>query len=184
MNKNGTYFVDPTLGKLLDQFLAERRESTDGGGWAQITDDDLRALHDVLECLVEMKCEGDADGDRPIEWDLTNRRTHHRMRYRPIPYFHSLDEMPKLDAIQAALNLHHVMTMNYDIAHGDLQHYHNHIEHKLREAREILETEERIHQAHEDSLEHCPQCHPGRLRPQLGGGVKCDNEECDYWFCH
>lgn len=141
MNKNGTYFVDPTLGKLLDKFLAERRESTDGDGWAQITDEDLGALHDVLECLVEMKCEGDADGDRPIEWDLTNRRTHHRMHYRPVPYSHRLNDLEGEEEVDGKLKLLSAISMNHRLASEDMNRLLSGLDYTLLEEKRAMQEE-------------------------------------------
>lgn len=36
----------------------------------------------------------------------------------------------------------------------------------------------------ENTDELCPDCANGRLRPQIGGGVKCDGPDCIYWFCY
>lgn len=81
----------PRLYSMIDGFLQERRESH-GGGWAQITGDDVKQLSSIIDALVKLKCEKDADGDCPIEWDLTNRRTHQRSHYIQIPYDRKLDD--------------------------------------------------------------------------------------------
>jgi len=35
----------------------------------------------------------------------------------------------------------------------------------------------------EKNAETCPNCSTGKLRGASGGGVKCNNPECEYWFC-
>ena len=72
------------LDALIDLFLAEHRESD--GGYARITPGDLDLLHDIIRELIELKCDEDPDGDRPIEFTIVNRRTHEPMHYAPVPY--------------------------------------------------------------------------------------------------
>lgn len=59
----------------IDSFLAERRKSE--GGYALITDQDVKDLSGIIRGLIELKCERDPDGDLPIQFALCNRRTHH-----------------------------------------------------------------------------------------------------------
>ena len=73
------------LDGLIDRFLEDHRDSH-RGGWAQITPEDVANLRELIQWLIELKCEPDADGDYPIEVHLVNRRTHERMHYRPTPY--------------------------------------------------------------------------------------------------
>jgi len=35
----------------------------------------------------------------------------------------------------------------------------------------------------ENDAEPCPECSTGKLRGASGGGVKCNNPDCWYWFC-
>ena len=73
------------LKKKIDDFLKPRRRS-DGGGWAKITTDDVTQLEDIVQALIKAKCHPDDDGDRPIEFMIINRRTHHSMPYCALPY--------------------------------------------------------------------------------------------------
>jgi hypothetical protein len=71
--------------EMVDAFLAEQRKSY-GGGWAQVTDSDEEDLRDIVDALIRRKCQPDADGDRPFEFELVNRRKNERMRFVQMPY--------------------------------------------------------------------------------------------------
>lgn len=73
------------LDNMIVEFLEDHRESH-RGGWARITPRDVTLLRDIIDQLVKLKCEKDADGDYPIEVRVVNRRTHERMHYSPVPY--------------------------------------------------------------------------------------------------
>lgn len=70
----------------IDAFLSKRRRSSRGGGWAEVEDKDIEDLREIAETLISLKCETDADGDYPIEIEITNRRTHMRSHFQPVPY--------------------------------------------------------------------------------------------------
>lgn len=74
------------LHKKIDAFLSKRRRSRGGGGWAEVEDKDIEDLREIAETLISLKCETDADGDYPIEIEITNRRTHMRSHFQPVPY--------------------------------------------------------------------------------------------------
>jgi len=78
--------MHPDLETLLADFLAEHREGDGGGGWAEITPDDVDKLRGILNLLIELKCDKDADGDYPIEARLINRRVNERLSYWALPY--------------------------------------------------------------------------------------------------
>lgn len=94
--------------KALNKFLAERRISD--GGYAPVTDEDMKQLDDLMYELVQAKCGADPDGDRPIECTLVNRKTHERLHYFPIPYGH------KLKNFEAMRNRISLLMTNLDMA--------------------------------------------------------------------
>jgi hypothetical protein len=57
----------------INEFLAERKESSPGGGWAPVTQDELQELNAIIHDLIELKYEYDADHDLPVTWGLTDR---------------------------------------------------------------------------------------------------------------
>ena len=130
--------MDDRLFFLITTFLAEERKSE--GSWAPVTDEDMDGLHDIIERLIELKFEEDCDGDHPVEWKLINRTTHHRMHYRPLRYDHHIEdhEMTPRERIDAELNLHQAVTLNFNIATQDMERYHRHIENTHREKKRKL----------------------------------------------
>lgn len=106
------------LHRRIDKFLAERRASGPGGGWAAITVQDIVDLDSIIRTLVTYKCAQDADGDRPVEWLLVNRRVEWLPRFRPLPYRH--DEHNEDDYIDTAL-------YNLMIATSEVQHVMDHV---------------------------------------------------------
>ncbi len=110
------------LENKINKFLSERRVS-EGGGWSQITPQDILDLRDIINSLIQEKCEEDADGDLPIEFELINRRTHERLQFDPIPYYGTLkseDTPENLDWIQRLL------MCNLEIATSKLSQFHKH----------------------------------------------------------
>lgn len=107
--------------KRLDQFLAEKRSSK-GGGWAQVTPEDLKMLGEVLKHLIAEKCERDADGDFPIEYHLVNRRTTKSLNYRPLPYqlFQERRVCSPQEKLERAKEVFEVAMYNLRIAQGEL----------------------------------------------------------------
>ena len=69
------------LNKMISQFLSETRKSV-AGGWADISDEDMIRLDEIIYKLIELKCQKDADGDYPINYSLVNRRIQ-RFAIRP-----------------------------------------------------------------------------------------------------
>lgn len=68
----------------VKEFLAKHRESN--GGYAEITERDMVALHRLLVRLIEAKCDPDPDRDYPVEFTLVDRRRFGRLSYRPVSY--------------------------------------------------------------------------------------------------
>lgn len=71
------------VGKI-STFLSEKHESS--GGWAKVTFEDFVKLGDIIQDLIEMKCDRDVDGDLPIEFKLTDRTKFERTNFCSIPY--------------------------------------------------------------------------------------------------
>jgi len=52
----------------IEDFLAVYRKSSSGlGGFAEITEEDVDQLYDIIGDLIKLKCEADPDGNYPIE---------------------------------------------------------------------------------------------------------------------
>jgi len=86
------------LDRLIDRFLAERRES-DAGGWAPVTLADIERLHIILNKIIRMKWGADPDGDRPINWQLIDRTKFEPMHYDPVPYEHQVEGAAKFERL-------------------------------------------------------------------------------------
>lgn len=95
----------------IGSFLADRRKSR--GGWAEITDRDVEILQEIIQELIEAKCEPDPDGGLPIDFILVNRFTHERIRYEPIPNIKQPESLRDLEpAFEVAMH-------NLSMAHND-----------------------------------------------------------------
>ena len=78
--------------KLLNQiekFLSERKKSA--GGWAPVSNDEIKQLYNIINLLIEEKYEEDVDGDLPVEVEVINRHLYQRMDFRPVPYRHKIE---------------------------------------------------------------------------------------------
>lgn len=64
--------MDAQIEKLLETFLAERREVIDGG-WAEVTGEDMAQLEHILILMLQAKFARDVDGDLPVGFALVNR---------------------------------------------------------------------------------------------------------------
>jgi len=77
--------VDAVLIKKITEFLLSPRKSQ-RGGWADVTQEDVHQLWDIIFRLVELKFQRDADGDLPIEWNLVNRHETYGVPFVPVRY--------------------------------------------------------------------------------------------------
>ena len=77
------------LNNLFVNFLKKKGKSD--GGWAEVSDDDIDDLHEIMEELLVLKYEEDADGDLPIEFVITNRNTHESNNFLRTQYTHKLN---------------------------------------------------------------------------------------------
>lgn len=96
--------------KLLERiskFLEERKES-DCDGWAPVAFEEMKDLCGIVEDMIRMKWEADADGDVPVEFDLVDRTRFERSHFRPQPYEHKAETLDaKDDCLDIALlNMH------------------------------------------------------------------------------
>lgn len=81
----------------INNFLDQPRKSQ--GGYAEITDEDVMALNQIIALLIQAKCESDPDGDYPIDWKLIDRRKCWPMHYSPVPYGHKAKNQQDLEEI-------------------------------------------------------------------------------------
>lgn len=82
---------EPTRKQLdaeIDEFLKARRQSSRGGGFAEIEREDVVQLESIINKLVRLKSEVDADGAVTIECGLVDRQRFQRSHYQPVPYPH------------------------------------------------------------------------------------------------
>ena len=73
--------------ELLPKFLEEPRKTKDGG-YAPVSDEDLKMLGKLFHAIIEAKFERDVDWDLPLEWTITNRHTHMSPSFVAVPYSH------------------------------------------------------------------------------------------------
>ena len=100
-----------SMDTLIDRFLEDHRECEAGGGYAQITQEDINRLHEIVWKLIELKCDRDADGDLPVQFKIVNRRTHEGLAYMAVPHREGRDEddneiemVPFTDMLQILLS--------------------------------------------------------------------------------
>jgi hypothetical protein len=102
----------------INNFLAERKESSPGGGWAPVTQIELEQLRGILDTLIELKYEHDADHDLPLRVTITNRTMFKMGPYSPI--YHNKPYHPYTEAQIASLNLTRAIS-NMSIAAGEVK---------------------------------------------------------------
>lgn len=111
------HFMSSVPAKLqakLENFLATRSESE--GGYAPVSSQDERNLHEILNALIAAKFEEDPDGDLPINFVLVNRTREQSFHYRPLPRTpHNDDDMD----LKAVTNLLRQTSSNVEIANRD-----------------------------------------------------------------
>jgi hypothetical protein len=72
--------------EMVDKFLKERRMSMPGGSWAEVTDQDIEDLYNLIDIIIDAKCQKDCDGDQTIQVRLVNRRKEYMPSFVPVPY--------------------------------------------------------------------------------------------------
>lgn len=88
-----------TVFQKLTDFLQERRVSS--GGYAEITERDIKDLYQLIDAIIVAKCAPDPDGDYPIDFKLIDRTKYWPMHYLPEPYDHELKNVE--DGLDTAL---------------------------------------------------------------------------------
>ena len=76
---------------LMDElclFLKDRRESPPGGGYAPVTDGDMAGLGRIIELLISLKWDEDADGDPPVGFALCNYHVERKLHPQMISRVH------------------------------------------------------------------------------------------------
>lgn len=114
--------------ELLANFLAEHRESKDGG-WATMGPEDLRDLYELLKAIIFAKWAGDADGWRPVVVDITDRTKHITPAWMPQPRYTNpgaltvalSNLMIALDAVNLCLRLGHEIESELAVAALELR---------------------------------------------------------------
>lgn len=101
---------------LIHRFLENHRECSAGGGWAQITDEDITRLYEIIGELIALKCDKDADGDLPIEFEVINRRTHERSHYTAVPYREGRDKNDNEIEVIPFMDMMQILLLNLGIA--------------------------------------------------------------------
>ncbi len=93
-----------TLLRRIDTFLAERSKAS--SGYAPVGEGDIDALHDIVNRLLELKYEGDMDGDLPVTVILADRTQFERPHVVMVPYSHQAPEAQQVERLLEAARLH------------------------------------------------------------------------------
>jgi len=102
----------------INNFLAERKESSPGGGWAPVTQKEIEAMYDIINALIELKYEYDADHDLPMTVRLLDRTMFKSSFYDPMFQDKAFDGYTEADV--AKLNLGRAV-MNVGIAADEVK---------------------------------------------------------------
>jgi hypothetical protein len=102
----------------INDFLAERKESSPGGGWAPVTQKEIEAMYDIINALIELKYEYDADHDLPVTVRLLDRTMFKSSFYDPMFQDKAFDGYTEADV--AKLNLGRAV-MNVGIAADEVK---------------------------------------------------------------
>lgn len=132
----------------IHQFLNVRVESR-RGGWAEVSDKDMDDLESIIDGLIDLKCDLDADGDSTIRFQLINRRKTQSLSYRPLPYYWTMDTAKEMKpARELAL-------YNLNIAMGDFKAVEQQIDYAEREeAKEAAKIAEQAKLVKPDGTEN------------------------------
>lgn len=137
----GLRYMNTKLRTKIDEFLQHRRKS-EAGGWAKITNDDVTKLEEIIRLLIEAKCKPDSEGERPIEFMLINRRTHHSMNYCALPYDawirHDDADLPPPATADEIMDL---AMLNLGLASGDVTQQYRQQRHDRTEAAQRAKSE-------------------------------------------
>ena len=86
----------------LEDFLKTRK--TSDGGYADVADDEMSQLVDIVRDVLELKYERDPDGDMPVEFQLVDRTRYQAPLFMPVrrtdkPYKNESEMDLRLQAI-------------------------------------------------------------------------------------
>lgn len=101
------------LQKVVSDFLA-KGVKVDDSGWAPVSSEDRHALGAIIEMLIELKWQKDADGDLPMEFTLTDRTRSPGNHFYELPYWHDIKNWNRVWEL---------VVMNVSIASDDLRLY-------------------------------------------------------------
>jgi len=114
----------------MNEFLKVRVLSH--GGYAPVSEADLKALAQLIRDLIGLKWGADPDGDVPVEVDLVDRTRFERLHFWPMPYTHKGDDANEMPAFERALD---VALYNLSVAAGKVETAHLLIRHKRAASR-------------------------------------------------
>lgn len=116
------------LATRLDVFLSDFRASEDrGGGWPNITTEEMVELLDIFGEIIDLKFERDCDGDRAIQYVATYRKAH-RLHYVLSPVRLDMDAPDEdwnryvNDQLQAIDYLSGVASEQARVLNGEIRH--------------------------------------------------------------
>ena len=78
--------MNAKLEKLINGFLYEKRKSN-GENYAEVTLGDVQYLYEIINMLVEAKFEPDADGDYPLDYEITDLTRYERSLFLQVPHW-------------------------------------------------------------------------------------------------
>lgn len=89
------------LTQKINDFVSpdKRSESSPGGGWAPVQNNDIAELRAIVLLLLEMRYERDADGDLPINVHFLDRTKYENASlsyYRHLPGDGNVDEYQRI----------------------------------------------------------------------------------------
>ena len=110
----------------MRNFLKGQSVSLDGG-WAIVTEADMKEFNELVQGMVELRFGEDADRDRPVNFRLVDRTRFEPMHYWPLRYEHEAETMDDL------LEIMHLAEMNLGIATSRFQSLWKILEYRRKE---------------------------------------------------
>jgi hypothetical protein len=81
------------LFKKLEEFLEDRVSAGPGGDYmAKPTQEHMESMYEIFYGIIELKFEGDCDGDSPVHINLTDLNKY-------LPLFYSFEPMPMIGGL-------------------------------------------------------------------------------------
>lgn len=109
------------LNAAIDAFLKDPRKSSRGGGWAEIQPGDVDQLDAIIEKLIRLKSEEDADGDLTIEWQILDRQRFQKSQFDPVPYKHGFKNKGDGQDLKAFEEHYSRVTYNLSVAMSEFK---------------------------------------------------------------